>query len=169
MNRTNIVNSEKTSLDKIIGLPFHEVQNSYPDCVFAETEASRYDLCGDGTGYEVSRNDSIPFFFWEHWNYATVEGFILLSSEFELNNKLRVGMKLSELLNEFPTAKSFIHVLGENKECIYFSEQNCWVQFDTDEDNRMAEYTFMENGESDFVRYIDTEAKITSIMIKAKD
>ena len=148
-------------------MPFHEVQSIYPDYVFAETEAIKYGLCGGGTGYEVSRNDTTLFFFWEHSNYATVGGIILLSPEFTVDNKIHVGMKLNELITEFPSTESILDYDGN--EHIYLSELNCYIRFDTDEDNRIAEYSFMENGESEFVRYINTASKVTRIMIKAID
>ncbi len=167
MDRTSDVKAEKTPIESILGMPFHEVQATLPNYVFAETEASSYGLCGGGTGYEVSRNDTTLFFFWEHWNYSTVSGIILLSPEFTVDNKIHVDMKLSELLREFPSTESILDFDGTER--IYLTELNCYINFGSDEDNRIAEYSVMENGESEFVRYIDNNAEISSIMIKAKD
>lgn len=142
-----------------------EVRALYSDCEFIPVDPGDYGLCDGGNPtFDVVRNNTVLFFFWNHHEGEKLGGFILLDPKQSWNNAY-VGMTVGDLLKLFPEAQGTISLLDSSESIFTAQENNCWFRLNTTEGDYAADYTFDE-GEYQFVQFDDLEKQIESIFIK---
>lgn len=146
-----------------LDMTVEEVKELYSDYDFLCAPANNHGLCGGGeVGFEVLKNDTVLFFFWEEWDGKELGGFILYDPKQSYEN-IYTGMGLNDYLEKNPNAETVVSHL-DSKESIPFNNGNCWINLDSEIEDYAAEYTF-QNGEYIFKRYVDTDKKIESIFV----
>jgi hypothetical protein len=149
--------------DVSVGISNDELEAKFPNAEFREVDAWEYGIDGGGTGIEVVENDSILLFYWLHYETELVNGIILVSPLYSVDGDVHVGMKLSEFLMKYPKNQSYVSLMTDD-EHLYNQNLDYSIQLESTEDDRAAEYNF-ENGESEFIRYIDTDKTVKRICI----
>lgn len=150
-----------TSVDRIsYGMTFEQVKKEYPNATFSEVPLSRYAVDGGGDGTKVSIDGKDQFVFWLDWqDTTTIGGIIVLSEDIFLDDGVRVGLTVEELLTIYPDIETTIGIFGE--EIAFRMEHWHWITFDRDEENPVAEYIEDEAyGEPKFVRFINQMGRI---------
>lgn len=146
------------------GMTENEAGREYPNCEFKGVKAWEYGVDGGGNGVEVICNDEILFFYWTHWETKKITGIVLISRKLSIDDDVHVGMNFRDFLKKYPNSKTTIDLLTD-KEICYEPKNKYWLEFDTTDEDRIAEYSY-ENGEPEFLRFINRDILIARISIR---
>ena len=146
-----------------IGMTQQQIRELFPISEFKKKDAWSYGVDGGGYGIEVLLNESVLFFFWLHWETELVDGIVLVSPDYHIDENVHVGMSFSRFIEKYPKTKSFIGLLTSREGC-YIEDKNYWITLDSKDGSWAAKYSF-ENGESEFIEYVDLDKRIDEIMI----
>lgn len=145
-------------------MPVDEVKKLYLNSTFQAEHPNKFGLCSGGeAGISVYRNDSLLFYFWKHWELDEVAGFILFDPN-QAFEGVHTGMSVQDFLTIHPKATASISLL-DSEEFLFVPENENSYKVESSMNDWAADYKMMY-GEYQFVKFIDTDKKIASILVK---
>jgi len=147
-----------------IGMPLDEVKKLYPNSTFQAEHPNKFGLFSGGeTGISVYRNDSLLFYFWKHWELDEVGGFILFDPN-QAFEGIHTGMSVQDFRTIHPKATANISLL-DSEEYLFVPENENWYKIESSTNDWAADYEMID-GEYQFIKFVDTDKKIVSILVK---
>ena len=71
-----------------IGMTQQQIRELFPISEFKKKDAWSYGVDGGGYGIEVLLNESVLFFFWLHWETELVDGIVLVSPDYHIDENV---------------------------------------------------------------------------------
>lgn len=161
------IDNEPTPFNVSLDMSEDDVRALYADCDFVPSSSGSYGMCGGlETSFDVVRNDTVLFYFWNNDEENQIGGFILLDPKQSFRG-VHVGMTVSEFLKLFPKATGSISLIDSSESLHTPQDHTCWFKLNTSEDDYAGKYSF-EEGEGEFVKFIDKSKQIESIFFKSE-